>query len=88
MPSKQPKHSDASVSLALESIARAQNTLIESGVLFEHDGVLVWREGHLLHIARQFVTDETSARRNYADDLAVAEQLTPGEWQKALDLCR
>lgn len=46
--------------------------LIDSGIVTATDSELTWREGHLEHVARLYVSDPARAWRDYADDLTVA----------------
>lgn len=48
------------------------NSLLESEIVTFDGNNLIWREGHLEHLARQYVANPAAAERDYHDDLAVA----------------
>ena len=56
--------------------------LITSGVAAVTDGNIIWRTGHLEHIANLYAGDPATTERNYADDLAVARAYSPETWEK------
>lgn len=43
---------------------------------------VVWRAGHLEHIANLFAGDPATTERNYADDLAVARAYSAETWER------
>lgn len=57
--------------------------LIESGVMALEDGVLVWREGHLEAVMNAFIFDRERAKHNYADELAVLQEIGYSAWGPA-----
>lgn len=50
-----------------------QNLIVADLARWHPDGV-IWRPGHLEHVARQYVADPVTTEQRYHDDLSVARQ--------------
>lgn len=60
----------------------AVRQLCLSGVLHKTlDGKLIWRVGHLEHVANLYKSDPQQTKRDYLDDVRVAVSLTPDVWE-------
>lgn len=58
--------------------------LVESGIITYSDGVIIWRTGHLEHIANLYKGDPVTTERNYADDLLVARMYSAEVWAELI----
>lgn len=47
-------------------------SLVASGIVTVENDRVIWREGHLQHVARAYAANLEAAWRNYNDDLKVA----------------
>lgn len=56
----------------LDTTSASLQRLIDSNIVTATDSAISWREGHLEHVARLYVSDPAQAWRDYADDLTVA----------------
>lgn len=52
----------------------ALQALLDSGIITIVDGGLIWREGHLEHLAREWAADPMGCEYNYRNELEVARQ--------------
>lgn len=59
----------------------AIDSLLLSGIITVDDGQVIWREGHLRHIAALFAADEKGTWRDYFFDLTVATQYSKDEFE-------
>lgn len=81
---------DAAYTIATEMPNRMQETdgallrLTISDIITVINNHVVWRPGHLEHIANQYKGDPETTERNYADDLAVARVYSAELWEKLI----
>ena len=66
----------------------AQIRLIDSGIAILNKNEIVWRKGHLEHLARLYVADPALTRRDYLDDLIVAENLDAEKFAALVEQAR
>ena len=64
------------------------HNLILSNIISVENGVILWREGHLEHVARLYVSDPVQAWRDYADDLTVALAADGSTWAAVVERVR
>jgi hypothetical protein len=68
---------------AAHELSQSAMRLVESGIIAATDrGAIVWRAGHLEHIANLYASDPATTERNYADDLAVARAYSANVWER------
>jgi len=66
----------------LSEVVLALNTLSASGIVLDvdRDGAIVWRTGHLEHVARLYAADPVQTERDYHDDVTVAMAYCREQW--------
>jgi hypothetical protein len=64
------------------------HNLTISGIATMNKHEIVWREGHLEHLARAYAADPALTRRDYLDDLIVAENLDAEKFAALVDKAR
>ena len=64
------------------------HNLTISGIVTVKNGKVTWREGHLEHVAREYAHSPAIARRDYLDDLIVAENLDAEKFAALVELAR
>lgn len=55
--------------------------LIDSHVLILDGTIATWREGHLEHIAAQYIADRARCEAIYHDDVTVARAYSREQWE-------
>lgn len=73
--------------IQLPGLAPLQRLTI-SGIATMNKHEIVWREGHLEHLARLYAADPVLTRRDYLDDLIVAENLDAEKFAALVDKAR
>jgi hypothetical protein len=63
-----------------QMVSEVLKRLSESGVVEVVDSEIIWREGHLKHLAHEYVADLQRAWRDYADDLTVVFETDNAEF--------
>ena len=64
------------------------HNLTISGIVTVANGQVTWREGHLEHVARQYAHSPAIARRDYLDDLTVAQNLDAEKFAALVEQAR
>lgn len=59
-------------------------SLIASGIIEIVNGGVVWRDGHLVHLARLYQANPMQTERDYHDDLVTAQTYSQSEWERLI----
>lgn len=84
-PVSESEISDVVVYSPADDIAQAFNRLIESRIIEPSDSQIVWRTGHLEHLARLYLADARLVWRDYGDDMLVAQNADGTNWSAMLE---
>lgn len=62
----------------------ARQSLLDSGIItLTDDNAIIWRPGHLAHVANVYQGNQFVAWRDYHNDLVVAQRWSNDEWTQA-----
>lgn len=59
-------------------------SLVASGIIEIVNGGIVWREGHLAHLARLYQANPMQTERDYHDDVVTAQTYSQSEWERLI----
>jgi hypothetical protein len=76
--SPQPDATQENAAYVLPSPSLAR--LLESKIIEIADGEIMWREGHLLHLAHQYLSDMEIAQALWRDDFELIKQYSWDEF--------
>jgi hypothetical protein len=63
----------------------ALQALVASDIVTVVDGAIIWRSGHLEHLARQYAVDPVGTWRLYADDMEIIRQYSDELFNKLVN---